>query len=1328
MCPSDETPRVAPPIDIGRGWRRLPGRTRAIRWLFVVALAPATIWVAGRGVDRLWFGPESLTTAPQSTATVRQKLEQKYRTLFEELSAAAQIAARRPDLVRTTQDPASGRALFALAASAAGRLRESDLRAALTIYDHAGQPVGWAGHPSDRLDVPSPPPGFRVVGGPFDFRLVHVAAVIDGGTRVGTVAAERVLGSGGRIRNRYLENFDFTVTAAGLPLEVTYFTSQTDHRTVAERSSFVIRDPSGQPVAAVTVLPSALIPEREYVRGIVRTVATAVGLVGLVGLALALARAPEVSRISRLLVVVVVIWLLRLVMLWTKFPATTPWLPSLNPRQQAAAQIGGLLRSPADFALTAGAVLVTALAAGVAFDWLRRTFRSRRLPLGGSIRGFALYSLIQLTTALLAVAMLIGYHQFIAVTVTNSRIDLLHVSLHPWSVGSLALQIGFVAFHAAAALFLVLVFRLGLFIARRPVSRQSWLPAQLAFWTTAVIAAQLLILRRVDVPFWPSIAVYSVAALSSYYAERLTARIRGRAVSIRLATIFAAVLLPSLLFSVSTSYYLETHTRRLVETQAAQEVLRHRENHMSALQQALSQIDALDVAAQVSTAQRAGSPQDMAFRLWIRTDLAALRLTSAIEIYEESGALLSRFALNLPSYRQPQFLPTADARWHVTEEAVPRASMRQQVVSGSRSVHTDGRRVSTITVRVAHDYDTLQFISSHNPYFELFRSPTSERLDGTITADIDLAVYDWQRRPVYASTRSAWNLDEDLRQRIQQGAGPFWTVVSRDAVRDDAFVFWDAEQIYVLGYPHKSARRYVVDAADVVLLVGAMGLACLVVLTLAAWAVGRQEIWPMRLPREVRSSFHGKLLLAFVAAATVPMVILSLSVHAEFEAHVRAEEEAEARTHVTVARRVVEDYEASRPTALVDDDDVMVWIRSLVEQDVTVFAAGRLLATSQRDLFAAGLLPPLAPAPAYQRIALDRADQYVGREQIGSFGYMMVAARVRFDGQDAILTVPLALRQREIDRKMDELDRGLLLLTLLFVLGAATLGYWTAERLAAPIGRLTRATGRLARGDFQPLPVTAPADEIQRLVSAFNRMASDLEAQRARLEQTTRLEASADMARRVAHDIKNPLTPVQLSAEHLLRVVADEGQAPRAVVERCAENILRQVRTLRQIASEFSTFGTAPVPTPEPWDVLALLEEIALSYQSGVDRRVELVATAAPDLSPAFADRVLVARALTNLVENALHAIPERGRIVLRGRSGGDRRIAIDVSDSGGGIAQEVLPRIFEPYFSTRTGGTGLGMSIVKRNIEANGGVVEVTSTPGTGTCVTVVLPAASKS
>src|SRR5207253_4894940 len=162
------------------------------------------------------------------------------------------------------------------------------------------------------------------------------------------------------------------------------------------------------------------------------------------------------------------------------------------------------------------------------------------------------------------------------------------------------------------------------------------------------------------------------------------------------------------------------------------------------------------------------------------------------------------------------------------------------------------------------------------------------------------------------------------------------------------------------------------------------------------------------------------------------------------------------------------------------------------------------------------------------------------------------------------------------------------------------LGYWMAERIADPVNGLTRATRRIARGDLDARIAATSTDELRRLVENFNRMAEDLKRQRADLERTQRLEAWADMARQVAHDIKNPLTPIQLSAEHAQRVNLDRGRPLSPVLDECVASILSQVRLLRQISAEFSSFASSPTPRPEPTDVPALIDEVVEPYRTGL--------------------------------------------------------------------------------------------------------------------------------
>jgi nitrogen fixation/metabolism regulation signal transduction histidine kinase len=216
------------------------------------------------------------------------------------------------------------------------------------------------------------------------------------------------------------------------------------------------------------------------------------------------------------------------------------------------------------------------------------------------------------------------------------------------------------------------------------------------------------------------------------------------------------------------------------------------------------------------------------------------------------------------------------------------------------------------------------------------------------------------------------------------------------------------------------------------------------------------------------------------------------------------------------------------------------------------------------------------------------------------------------------------------------------------------------------------------------------------------------------------------MARQVAHDIKNPLTPIQLSAEHARRVNMDRGQPLSPVLDECVSAILTQVALLRQISAEFSSFASSPTPKPEPVDLAAVIEEVVEPYRVGLAGRITLEVTADRNVPQMALDRTLFARALTNVIENALHAMPGAGRLTVTSRlaaHGGRPSAIVTIADTGVGMDPEAMARIFEPYFSTRASGTGLGLTIAKRNVELNGGQITVESQRGSGTTVTISLP-----
>jgi signal transduction histidine kinase len=168
--------------------------------------------------------------------------------------------------------------------------------------------------------------------------------------------------------------------------------------------------------------------------------------------------------------------------------------------------------------------------------------------------------------------------------------------------------------------------------------------------------------------------------------------------------------------------------------------------------------------------------------------------------------------------------------------------------------------------------------------------------------------------------------------------------------------------------------------------------------------------------------------------------------------------------------------------------------------------------------------------------------------------------------------------------------------------------------------------------------------------------------------------------------------------------------------------ILTQVKLLRQISSEFSSFASSPTAKRSEVDVTALLREVLDPYRQGLDGRINLDVEFPDTLPHVSVDRTLVSRALVNIVENALHAMPGAGALTVRASQNG-RAVRIRFSDTGVGMDAEALARAFEPYFSTKAAGTGLGLPIAKRNVELSGGSISMTSERDKGTTVEVTLP-----
>jgi len=222
--------------------------------------------------------------------------------------------------------------------------------------------------------------------------------------------------------------------------------------------------------------------------------------------------------------------------------------------------------------------------------------------------------------------------------------------------------------------------------------------------------------------------------------------------------------------------------------------------------------------------------------------------------------------------------------------------------------------------------------------------------------------------------------------------------------------------------------------------------------------------------------------------------------------------------------------------------------------------------------------------------------------------------------------------------------------------------------------------------------------------------------------RSQRLQAWAEMARIIAHEIKNPLTPIRLSTEHMVEVHQRDPAHFGAVFDRCTRNILRQVDELQQIASEFSIYSRIPRLDAQPGDLAATVGEVVETYAAASPNGVQVRFASDDGALPARFDARLLRRALRNLVENALRASAGRGEVEVR-LERRDGTAVITVADRGPGVPADLMQRIFDPYFSTHDTGTGLGLPITRRIVEEHGGSIAAKNRTGGGLEVVIMMP-----
>jgi two-component system nitrogen regulation sensor histidine kinase NtrY len=400
-------------------------------------------------------------------------------------------------------------------------------------------------------------------------------------------------------------------------------------------------------------------------------------------------------------------------------------------------------------------------------------------------------------------------------------------------------------------------------------------------------------------------------------------------------------------------------------------------------------------------------------------------------------------------------------------------------------------------------------------------------------------------------------------------------------------------------------------------------------------------------------------------------------------------------------------------------------LAQLFDSDITLYnQKGQLFASSQPALFEQGLVSKFMNPVAFSSFSENTQAYFTNTERIGSLNFF--SAYIPFYSKNGNLlgyiNLPYFSKQKDLEKELTIYLTTLInIYAILFVITILT-ALLVSNLVTKPLRIIKQQISNIKFGGHNEALYWNADDEIGDLVSEYNKMLLKLEESSLLLAKSERESAWREMAKQVAHEIKNPLTPMKLNIQHLQRIAHSNPEEVKERIDKVSKTLMDQIDTLTHIANEFSNFAKMPKTNLEIVNVYEVLQNITELFTSNnlCDIIIE-----APDPLVVYADKDQCIRIFTNLVKNAEQSIPDnrKGEIKITANSD-DNFVTIKVTDNGSGIPTELRPKIFTPNFTTKSTGTGLGLAMVKNSIQSFKGTIDFETELNVGTTFTIKLPA----
>ncbi|MBX3102241.1 MAG: HAMP domain-containing histidine kinase [Bacteroidetes bacterium] len=486
--------------------------------------------------------------------------------------------------------------------------------------------------------------------------------------------------------------------------------------------------------------------------------------------------------------------------------------------------------------------------------------------------------------------------------------------------------------------------------------------------------------------------------------------------------------------------------------------------------------------------------------------------------------------------------------------------------------------------------------------------------------------------------------------------------------------------------------------------------------------------------REFRTSFIARIEFFLVLITLLPLILIwSLSTSLlnrffEQEIYLNLQQNLENAADVLEGKEgFLYSLQGAplRPNELSANRHELSEISNLLGSDLNVYdTEGHLRGTTRPRLYQASLSSLYMNPEPLAFLREGKAPFTIVRENIGELSYLSGYIPI-YDGSFVLrgfLNIPYLAQQDVLDFQVEKFLAYLINVYVFIIMVLVLVGLFLSRTLTNPLTLLRHKLDQTNLGlAYEPIEWDSK-DEIGRIIQSYNHMLQKLAESEQKLAKRQRDFAWTEMARQVAHEIKNPLTPMKLSIQHLARTLQTaDDEKRRQVVEKVCQTLLAQIESLTAIANSFGDFARMPSSQPEALSLQKLLSEVHALYE-GTEGITCTLQVPAEDVY-VWADPNQLNRVLVNLVQNAIQAMDKpRGQVDIRLYTVGGRAV-VEVKDNGTGVPEDIQGRIFEPNFSTKTSGMGLGLAITKRMVEAMDGDIRFESTVGEGTRFLVSIP-----